>query len=61
MIINIIGMRDTLKNYTFSTFLKMHDPRLRNSSSYVRFEVFTAVTMKDAVFWDVAPFVQTDV
>jgi hypothetical protein len=22
---------------------------------YVRFEVFTAVTMKKAVFWDVAP------
>jgi hypothetical protein len=22
---------------------------------YVRFEVFTAVTMKNAVFWDVAP------
>jgi hypothetical protein len=24
-------------------------------SIYVRFEVFTAVTMKNAVFWDVAP------
>jgi hypothetical protein len=23
---------------------------------YVRFEVFTAVTMKNAVFWDVAPY-----
>jgi hypothetical protein len=23
--------------------------------SYVRFEVFTAVTMKNAVFWDVTP------
>jgi hypothetical protein len=23
--------------------------------SYVRFEVFTAVTMKNAVFWDVSP------
>jgi hypothetical protein len=29
---------------------------------YIRFEVFTAVTMKNAVFWDVAPFdsVRTD-
>jgi hypothetical protein len=24
-------------------------------TNYVRFEVFTAVTMKKAVFWDVAP------
>jgi hypothetical protein len=23
---------------------------------FVRFEVFTAVTMKNAVFWDVAPY-----
>jgi hypothetical protein len=26
-----------------------------NKYWYVRFEVFTAVTMKKAVFWDVAP------
>jgi hypothetical protein len=26
-----------------------------NKVEYVRFEVFTAVTMKKAVFWDVAP------
>jgi hypothetical protein len=25
------------------------------SKFYVRFEVFTAVTMKNAVFWDVTP------
>jgi hypothetical protein len=25
------------------------------SSCYVRFEVFTAVTMKNAVFWDITP------
>jgi hypothetical protein len=24
-------------------------------SMYLRFDVFTAVTMKDGVFWDVAP------
>jgi hypothetical protein len=26
-----------------------------NGDNVVRFEVFTAVTMKNAVFWDVAP------
>jgi hypothetical protein len=25
------------------------------TSNYVRFEVFTAMTMKNAVFWDVTP------
>jgi hypothetical protein len=30
------------------------------SSCHVRFEVFTAVTMKDALFWDMA-LVRTDV
>jgi hypothetical protein len=32
-------------------------------SFYIRFEVFTAVTMKNGVFWDVTPcgFVRTDV
>jgi hypothetical protein len=36
--------------------------RVRNSR-YVRFEVFTAVTMKNAVFWDVTlvALVRTDV
>jgi hypothetical protein len=31
--------------------------------TYVRFEVFTAVTMKNGVFWNVTPvtFVRTDV
>jgi hypothetical protein len=29
--------------------------RESNSDSSVRFEVFTAVTMKNAVFWDVTP------
>jgi hypothetical protein len=30
---------------------------------FVRFEVFTAVTMKNGIFWDVTPaaFVRTDV
>jgi hypothetical protein len=27
----------------------------RSTNDNVRFEVFTAVTMKNAVFWDVAP------
>jgi hypothetical protein len=28
---------------------------IESASKYVRFEVFTAVTMKNAVFWGVAP------
>jgi hypothetical protein len=28
---------------------------LGTTSAYVRFEVFTAVTMKNGVFWDVKP------
>jgi hypothetical protein len=34
-----------------------------HSYQYVRFEVFTAVTMKNAVFWDVTPIahVRTDI
>jgi hypothetical protein len=29
--------------------------------SYVRFEVFTVVTIKNAIFWEVTPCVRTDV
>jgi hypothetical protein len=29
--------------------------KLGTENHYAKFEVFTAVTMKDAVFWDVAP------
>jgi hypothetical protein len=35
-----------LMNYTI---------RLNNKLTFVRFEVFTAATMKNAIFWDVAP------
>jgi hypothetical protein len=28
---------------------------LRRNTNYVRFEVFTVVTMKNGVFWDVTP------
>jgi hypothetical protein len=41
----LLGLR--MRNYAY-LFLK-------NSKQNVRFEVFTAVTMKNAVFWDVAP------
>jgi hypothetical protein len=36
---------------------------LNNFFKHVRFEVFTAVTMKNALFWDVAQFkfVSTDI
>jgi hypothetical protein len=30
-------------------------PKRYKLNYYVRFEVFTAVTMKNAVFWDVTP------
>jgi hypothetical protein len=36
-------------------YSKEHDVSETGSVSYVRFEVLTAVTMKNAVFWDVAP------
>jgi hypothetical protein len=33
-----------------------HESRpVEHKGSYVRFKVFTAVTMKNAVFWDVTP------
>jgi hypothetical protein len=34
---------------------KVVKERFLNIIDFVRFEVFTAVTMKNAVFWDVAP------
>jgi hypothetical protein len=33
-----------------------HVSYLTNISTVVRFEVFPAVTMKNVVFWDVAPY-----
>jgi hypothetical protein len=44
-------------------FLYMTHLNNRNKVHSLRFEVFTAVTMKNAVFWDVTPcsFVTTDV
>jgi hypothetical protein len=31
------------------------NPGKRNSVSFIRFEVFTVATMKNFVYWDVAP------
>jgi hypothetical protein len=60
----------TFKRYTsprscaiFRYILMLYDSRLSPTlnghetklNSYVRFEVFTVVTMKNAVFWGVAP------
>jgi hypothetical protein len=36
-------------------FVKSAASALVDIKSFVGFEVFTAVTMKNAVFWDVAP------
>jgi hypothetical protein len=34
---------------------KMQNMSYKNKSMYLRFEVFTAVTMKNGVFWVVTP------
>jgi hypothetical protein len=45
--------RATRRNFPEDTIL--HIQRRENLKSYMRFEVFTAVTMKNAVFWDIKP------
>jgi hypothetical protein len=35
--------------------MELYNPHHTKQMGFVRFEVFTAVTMKNAVFWDVAP------
>jgi hypothetical protein len=40
--------------FTWRLTLKDLEAKLK----YVRFEVFTVVTLKKAVFWDVAPFLR---
>jgi hypothetical protein len=40
--------------YIYLNMLNINGERPSNASYAVRFEVFTAVTMKYAVFWDVA-------
>jgi hypothetical protein len=39
---------------TYSLYFQGLTMRQESRKQYVRFEVFTAVTMKKAVFWDVA-------
>jgi hypothetical protein len=39
----------SVNNYIFVAFIK------ENLKIHIRFEVFTAVFMKNAVFWDVIP------
>jgi hypothetical protein len=34
----------------------VHHPGLKTRTQCVRFEVFTAVAMKNGVFWDVTPW-----
>jgi hypothetical protein len=38
-----------------SSAVKLNEEKNIQDGIYVGFEVFTAVTMKNAVFWDVAP------
>jgi hypothetical protein len=51
---------DSYKSRYFGGTYRLHHQgdkirRARNNVSSVRFEVFTAVTMKNGVFWDVTP------
>jgi hypothetical protein len=55
----------TMKNTAFWDLITQSVPHRRHNRSplqspaslcYVIFEVFTAVTMKNAVFWDVMPY-----
>jgi hypothetical protein len=48
-------IKATLQKQTTTEPYKLRDNLLSNISVYVRFEVFTAVAMKNAVFWDVTP------
>jgi hypothetical protein len=43
----------TIRQMHFLHHRKQHCPYYKHQ--YVRFEVFTAVTMKNCVFWDVTP------
>jgi hypothetical protein len=45
---------DNLKSYIKYFKVKL-TPNYSKNADFVRFEVFTAVTLKNAVFWDVAP------
>jgi hypothetical protein len=54
MLLSCLSYTSTLKK------LAIHSPEKsvyyhRTTQCYVRFEVFTAVTMKNGVFWDVTP------
>jgi hypothetical protein len=58
---NMLGNNRTVE-YGAATFyanMKWHDTKdkviLCAQRNYVRFDIFTAVTMKNAVFWDVTP------
>jgi hypothetical protein len=46
--------REYLKSYKEANCFIV--PNVTSSFGLVRFEVFTAVTLKNGVFWDVTPF-----
>jgi hypothetical protein len=52
----LLFLRDiTIKNNSEECRLLGCDVMLLDTANFVRFEVSTAVTMKNGVFWDVTP------
>jgi hypothetical protein len=51
---NVLGT-PVFHNVMLSVLSFEKDPQVTYSYHLVRFEVFTAVTMKNGVFWDVTP------
>jgi hypothetical protein len=45
---------ETLERLSYRDIL-LSSSKVGNTSDYVGYEIFTGVTMKNAVFWDVAP------
>jgi hypothetical protein len=52
-VISYRPQRESERKRTLILFILLISPR--NKTLFVRFEDFTAATMKNAVFWDVAP------
>jgi hypothetical protein len=48
-------MSQNVSVYTFQTQPSVRDTQVQAGKSHVRFEDSPAVTMKNAVFWDIKP------
>jgi hypothetical protein len=49
------GPRQQILPVDYATVHGFHELTVRSTEGSERFEVFTAVTMKNVVFWDVTP------